>query len=153
MSDWGWDIFESFLTITISLTRTLLGKIPDWLSVTLLKNGPGKFKFGDTEYNHLFDGMAFLQRYHFKDSKVAWIKVLLFCFWSSYYLKTYRCSTPRSISRATPTNATPLPTESWWENLELAVFPTHAKTSSAGTELILSAIQFCIEKKVSNALY
>uniref|UniRef100_A0A915CYZ0 Uncharacterized protein n=1 Tax=Ditylenchus dipsaci TaxID=166011 RepID=A0A915CYZ0_9BILA len=45
------------------------GEIPKWLSVTLLRNGPGKFKFGDTEFRHWFDGMSFIQRFHFKTQK------------------------------------------------------------------------------------
>ncbi|KAK6011949.1 hypothetical protein OSTOST_22952, partial [Ostertagia ostertagi] len=36
----------------------------------MVRNGPGMFKIGDTEYKHWFDGMAYIQRYHFEDGKV-----------------------------------------------------------------------------------
>ena len=47
-----------------------LGKIPSWLNVTMLRNGPGMFKIGETEYKHWFDGLAFIQRYYFNDGKM-----------------------------------------------------------------------------------
>lgn len=37
----------------------------------MVRNGPGMFKIGDTEYKHWFDGMAYIQRYHFEDAKVS----------------------------------------------------------------------------------
>ncbi|VDK55832.1 unnamed protein product [Cylicostephanus goldi] len=36
----------------------------------MVRNGPGMFKIGDTEYRHWFDGMAYIQRYHFVDGKM-----------------------------------------------------------------------------------
>ncbi|KAK6745252.1 hypothetical protein RB195_011770 [Necator americanus] len=36
----------------------------------MLRNGPGMFKIGDTEYKHWFDGLAYIQRYHFADGKM-----------------------------------------------------------------------------------
>ncbi|VDO44981.1 unnamed protein product [Haemonchus placei] len=46
------------------------GNIPSWLHGTMVRNGPGMFKIGDTEYKHWFDGMAYIQRYHFEDGKM-----------------------------------------------------------------------------------
>ena len=40
------------------------GKIPKWLSGTLLRDGPGLFEFGDEHALHAFDGMAMIRRYH-----------------------------------------------------------------------------------------
>ncbi|CAJ0571206.1 unnamed protein product, partial [Mesorhabditis spiculigera] len=45
-------------------------KTPTWLSGNFLRNGPGKFKFGNDEVNHWFDGMAYPQRYHFKNGRM-----------------------------------------------------------------------------------
>lgn len=44
----------------------------------MVRNGPGMFKIGDTEYKHWFDGMAYIQRYHFEDAKM---------FYSARYLE------------------------------------------------------------------
>lgn len=38
------------------------GNIPKWLNGSLLRNGPGSLKVGDTTYNHLFDSAALLHK-------------------------------------------------------------------------------------------
>ena len=38
--------------------------IPDWLTGSLLRDGPGLFEFGDEVALHAFDGMAMIRRYH-----------------------------------------------------------------------------------------
>eukprot|EP00091_Calanus_sinicus_P012415 TRINITY_DN2800_c0_g1_i3.p1 TRINITY_DN2800_c0_g1~~TRINITY_DN2800_c0_g1_i3.p1 ORF type:complete len:414 (-),score=43.25 TRINITY_DN2800_c0_g1_i3:647-1888(-) len=40
------------------------GEVPEWLSGTLLRDGPGLFEFGDEQALHAFDGMAMIRRYH-----------------------------------------------------------------------------------------
>ncbi|EYC06244.1 hypothetical protein Y032_0077g1103 [Ancylostoma ceylanicum] len=47
----------------------LIRSIPPWLKGTIVRNGPGMFKIGDTEYKHWWDGLAYIQRYHFVDGK------------------------------------------------------------------------------------
>ncbi len=47
------------------------GNIPDWLSGTLIRNGPAKFEFGDRRYNTWLDGMAMLNRFSIHDGKVS----------------------------------------------------------------------------------
>ncbi|XP_039899994.1 beta,beta-carotene 15,15'-dioxygenase [Simochromis diagramma] len=46
------------------------GNIPSWLQGTLLRNGPGIFTVGDTNYNHWFDGMALMSSFTFKDGEI-----------------------------------------------------------------------------------
>ncbi|KJH50358.1 retinal pigment epithelial membrane protein [Dictyocaulus viviparus] len=46
------------------------GSVPGWLNGTLLRNGPGMFKIGETSYKHWFDGLAYIQRYHIIDGKM-----------------------------------------------------------------------------------
>uniref|UniRef100_A0A158PC41 Beta,beta-carotene 9',10'-oxygenase n=1 Tax=Angiostrongylus cantonensis TaxID=6313 RepID=A0A158PC41_ANGCA len=53
--------------------------MPTWLNGALLRNGPGMFKIGDTSYRHWFDGMAYIQRYHFVNGKM---------FYSARYLES-----------------------------------------------------------------
>eukprot|EP00795_Rhopilema_esculentum_P009143 gene9143-16806_t len=52
------------------LDAEIEGKIPNWVEGTLLRVGPGKFEWGDTKYNHWFDGDAILNRFAIKDGSV-----------------------------------------------------------------------------------
>lgn len=44
------------------------GKIPEWLNGKLIMNGPGTLTVGETKLNHLFDGMAILQKFTINSS-------------------------------------------------------------------------------------
>ncbi|AGB39920.1 carotenoid oxygenase family protein [Natronococcus occultus] len=48
------------------------GTVPDWLSGTLIRNGPGRFDVGNRRVNHWFDGLAMLRRYAFEDGQVRY---------------------------------------------------------------------------------
>jgi carotenoid cleavage dioxygenase-like enzyme len=48
------------------------GTVPDWLSGTLVRNGPGRFEAGDQRVNHWFDGLAMLRRYSFENGTVRY---------------------------------------------------------------------------------
>ncbi len=48
------------------------GKLPDWLSGTLIRNGPAKFHLGLQSFNHWFDGLAMLHRFSFKNGQVSY---------------------------------------------------------------------------------
>ena len=37
------------------------GKLPDWLEGSLLRNGPGKYEFGNNTFKHFFDPSAIIQ--------------------------------------------------------------------------------------------
>jgi beta,beta-carotene 9',10'-dioxygenase len=50
----------------------LLGKLPGWLSGTLVRNGPGTFKVGTQSYRHWFDGLAMLHKFSFSQGKVSY---------------------------------------------------------------------------------
>ncbi|XP_030648615.1 beta,beta-carotene 9',10'-oxygenase [Chanos chanos] len=54
------------------ISTTVKGTIPTWIRGSLLRNGPGKFEFGNTHYNHWFDGMAMLHRFQIEDGKVTY---------------------------------------------------------------------------------
>ncbi|KIH53816.1 hypothetical protein ANCDUO_16042 [Ancylostoma duodenale] len=64
-------LFENFENVEKAEECELIGSVPSWLKGTMVRNGPGMFKIGDTEYRHWFDGMAYIQRYHFVDGKVG----------------------------------------------------------------------------------
>jgi len=48
------------------------GSIPDWLSGTLIRNGPALFEAGATRVNHWFDGLAMLRRYAFENGDLRY---------------------------------------------------------------------------------
>lgn len=48
------------------------GSIPQWLSGSLLRNGPAKFEVGSEQVWHWFDGLAMLHRFTFHDGNVAY---------------------------------------------------------------------------------
>ena len=48
------------------------GHLPDWLSGTLIRNGPAQFEVGDQDYNHWFDGHAMLHAFRLGEGAVAY---------------------------------------------------------------------------------
>ncbi|KHJ99100.1 hypothetical protein OESDEN_00924 [Oesophagostomum dentatum] len=72
-------LFENFENTEKVEECELKGHVPSWLKGTMLRNGPGMFKIGDTEFRHWFDGMAYIQRYHFVNGKM---------FYSARYLES-----------------------------------------------------------------
>ncbi|CAF0718742.1 unnamed protein product [Brachionus calyciflorus] len=58
----------------------VIGEIPKWLNGTLFRNGPGRFKYGDKTYEHLFDGHSCIHKFQIKNGKV---------FYSNKFLETH----------------------------------------------------------------
>lgn len=58
----------------------ITGKIPQWLSGTLLRNGPAKFTTQDSFVSNWFDGLAMLHAFSFDNGKVSY---------ANKFLKTY----------------------------------------------------------------
>lgn len=54
------------------IEATVTGEIPSWINGSLYRNGPGRFEYGDTKYNHWFDGSALLHRFHITNGKVTY---------------------------------------------------------------------------------
>jgi carotenoid cleavage dioxygenase-like enzyme len=48
------------------------GRVPEWLSGTLVRNGPGLFEAGDDRVSHWFDGLALLRRYAFDEGTIRY---------------------------------------------------------------------------------
>jgi len=48
------------------------GALPDWLSGTLIRNGPAQFEVGEQDYNHWFDGHAMLHAFRVDGGAVAY---------------------------------------------------------------------------------
>ncbi|MCJ8748617.1 hypothetical protein PDJAM_G00166920 [Pangasius djambal] len=54
------------------IPTTIKGTIPKWIHGNLLRNGPGKFEFGNQHYNHWFDGMAMMHCFQIADGQVTY---------------------------------------------------------------------------------
>ncbi|TWW63888.1 Beta,beta-carotene 15,15'-dioxygenase [Takifugu flavidus] len=48
------------------------GSIPSWLQGTLLRNGPGLFSVGNSQYNHWFDGLSLIHSFTFRNGEVTY---------------------------------------------------------------------------------
>lgn len=48
------------------------GKIPEWLSGSLIRNGPAKFDLDKQSLKHWFDGLAMLHKFSFNGGKVSY---------------------------------------------------------------------------------
>ena len=48
------------------------GALPDWLTGTLIRNGPAQFEVGKQDYNHWFDGPAMLHAFRVGDGAVEY---------------------------------------------------------------------------------
>jgi len=64
--------FHSLTTEVHDHYPTVEGTIPEWLSGTLVRNGPARFEAGDRRVNHWFDGLAMLRRYAFTDGRLRY---------------------------------------------------------------------------------
>ncbi|KAM4652428.1 carotenoid-cleaving dioxygenase, mitochondrial-like isoform 2-T2 [Discoglossus pictus] len=53
------------------------GTIPTWINGSLLRNGPGKFEFGEDRYKHWFDGMALLHKFTIDNGAVTYMSAFL----------------------------------------------------------------------------
>ncbi|XP_035240746.1 beta,beta-carotene 9',10'-oxygenase-like isoform X1 [Anguilla anguilla] len=51
---------------------TVCGHIPAWISGSFLRNGPGKFEFGNKSFNHWFDGMALMHQFRIEGGQVTY---------------------------------------------------------------------------------
>ncbi|XP_004076379.1 beta,beta-carotene 9',10'-oxygenase [Oryzias latipes] len=59
------------------IPTTIEGTIPSWINGLFLRNGPGKFEFGNTYYNHWFDGMAMLHQFKIQKGDVTYMSRFL----------------------------------------------------------------------------
>nr|HNH86454.1 carotenoid oxygenase family protein [Solirubrobacterales bacterium] len=64
--------FKSLKDETFLPSIDLDGKLPQWLTGSLLRNGPALFEIGEEKFNHWFDGLAMLHAFSFKGGKVSY---------------------------------------------------------------------------------
>ncbi|XP_051895743.1 carotenoid-cleaving dioxygenase, mitochondrial-like [Pristis pectinata] len=59
------------------IVANVKGNIPKWIRGSLLRNGPGKYEFGNDRYAHLFDGMALMHRFNIDGGVVTYMSKFL----------------------------------------------------------------------------
>lgn len=64
--------FTSLTEETTAQSLSVTGTIPQWLTGTLLRNGPAHFEVGDERVNHWFDGLGMLRKFSIKDGTVSY---------------------------------------------------------------------------------
>lgn len=112
--------FDDALTEVDSPTSLpVIGEIPSYLSGTLIKNGPGVFgalEDGENKqkqrYTHIFDGLAKLTRYEFKNKQVLFSSRFIRSKWFDKIV-TKRGPLPPSV-----TTAPVEPPFSTWQNVK-----------------------------------
>jgi beta,beta-carotene 9',10'-dioxygenase len=55
----------------------ITGRLPEWLTGTLVRNGPGAFQVGNSRYRHWFDGLAMLHRFTIADGRISYANKFL----------------------------------------------------------------------------
>nr|XP_055196830.1 retinoid isomerohydrolase isoform X2 [Nyctereutes procyonoides] len=65
-------LFETVEELSSPLTAHVTGRIPLWLTGSLLRCGPGLFEVGSEPFYHLFDGQALLHKFDFKEGHVTY---------------------------------------------------------------------------------
>lgn len=134
-------LFPSFVDLPQDFTkwRTLVlpaGSIPSWLQGTLLRNGPGLFSVGNSQYNHWFDGLSLIHSFTFRNGEESWNadnnQVFCVLLKKLVSLLQVRWPTGASFWRAKPTKRTARPTGLLSPSLERWFIRIPAKTSSPG---------------------
>ena len=68
--NYGREVFQNGVEHPIPIDAEVNGVIPAWITGTLLRVGPGEFKWGDGSYNHWFRGHAILLRFFVQNGEV-----------------------------------------------------------------------------------
>ncbi|NXL79932.1 BCDO2 oxygenase, partial [Leptocoma aspasia] len=114
------------------------GHIPKWIHGNLLRNGPGKFEFGNDKFNHWFDGMALLHQFQLAHGTVTYRSRFL---QSSSYLRNSQHN--RIVASEFGTLAMPDPCKSIFGRF-LSHFEPPRKSGSAqneeGSEIFLEEL-------------
>ncbi|KAM4652429.1 carotenoid-cleaving dioxygenase, mitochondrial-like [Discoglossus pictus] len=70
-------LFQSVQETPQPIPTKTTGTIPTWIKGNLLRNGPGKFEFGEDKYNHWFDGMALMHKFTIENGAVTYMSKFL----------------------------------------------------------------------------
>ncbi|KAK1339911.1 hypothetical protein QTO34_018472 [Cnephaeus nilssonii] len=65
-------LYETVEELSSPVAAHVTGRIPFWLTGSLLRCGPGLFEVGSEPFYHLFDGQALLHKFDFKEGHVTY---------------------------------------------------------------------------------
>ncbi|NXK87163.1 BCDO2 oxygenase, partial [Formicarius rufipectus] len=65
-------LVQSVEETPVPIPARVKGHIPKWIHGNLLRNGPGKFEFGNDNYSHWFDGPALLHQFQLFAGSVSY---------------------------------------------------------------------------------
>ncbi|XP_072011916.1 carotenoid-cleaving dioxygenase, mitochondrial-like [Engystomops pustulosus] len=70
-------LFQTVQETPQPIPTKVTGAIPKWIRGSLLRNGPGRFEFGNDKYNHWFDGMALMHNFKIENGAVTYMSKFL----------------------------------------------------------------------------
>ncbi|KAJ8343112.1 hypothetical protein SKAU_G00330400 [Synaphobranchus kaupii] len=112
------------------IKTTVRGNIPAWISGSFLRNGPGKFEFGNQSFNHWFDGMALLHKFKIEGGQVTY---------KSHFLRSdsYKANSERNRIMVSEfgTIAMPDPCKNFFQRF-LSIFEMPKPTDNASVNFV-----------------
>ncbi|XP_068097057.1 carotenoid-cleaving dioxygenase, mitochondrial-like [Hyperolius riggenbachi] len=106
-------LFQSVPETPQPIPTKVTGTIPKWIRGSLLRNGPGKFEFGNDKYNHWFDGMALMHNFRIDNGAVSYMSKFLE---SDSYIKNKKAN--RIVASEFGTLAMPDPCTSVYDRMK-----------------------------------
>ncbi|KAM4651554.1 carotenoid-cleaving dioxygenase, mitochondrial-like [Discoglossus pictus] len=70
-------LFQTVEETPVPIPTKVTGTIPKWIKGSLLRNGPGRYEFGNDSFNHWFDGMALMHKFRIEDGSVTYASKFL----------------------------------------------------------------------------
>ncbi|XP_053307679.1 carotenoid-cleaving dioxygenase, mitochondrial [Spea bombifrons] len=70
-------LFQTVAETVHPVPAKITGTIPTWVNGSLLRNGPGRFEFGNDKYRHWFDGMALMHNFKIENGSVTYMSKFL----------------------------------------------------------------------------
>ncbi|XP_061381763.1 carotenoid isomerooxygenase-like isoform X1 [Danaus plexippus] len=113
--------------ITNPLEGKVSGSIPPWLQGTLIRNGSGAIKIGNSEFGHVFDGSSLLHRFSIKGGRATYQCRFL----DSKTLRKNRAAN-RIVVTEFATEAVPDPCHTIFDRISTIFNPAEAVTDNCG---------------------
>ncbi|XP_067950297.1 carotenoid-cleaving dioxygenase, mitochondrial-like [Watersipora subatra] len=124
-------LFESVDECPEEVVTEISGRIPDWISGCLLRNGPGKYEFGEHKFNHWFDGSSILQKFNISRGQVTFQSRFLE---SNTYINNTK--TQRLTVDEFGTTATPDPCATRFERFKSMFFKSSEETDNTNVNIL-----------------
>ncbi|KAM4015570.1 carotenoid-cleaving dioxygenase, mitochondrial-like [Anomaloglossus baeobatrachus] len=70
-------LFQTVAETPQPIPTRITGTVPGWLIGSLLRNGPGRYEFGNDKFNHWFDGMSLLHKFTIEGGNVTYMSKFL----------------------------------------------------------------------------